>query len=176
MGTIWPSESVSTSQPKWNARGSNWRIAGTGHTDVPVLLFPSTISVNWPAMWRNYLRPEFLTPSDSTLSRDYRLLWLADFCAFRNEIQVSSFLRTHAYLIDIIFEAIAHVTTTFPTEVTLELEIFVDPEAEDRPQLFLLVGDFYNADRTVQLLEKLYDEWWLDAMPRARGKMTIGLA
>lgn len=137
--------------------------------------YETLISVGHFRGWESFLPDEAITKADTILARSARLALLNGWCTFRNETLVSSYLRSNAYLIDLTFEAITEVRLAFPLEVSFELEVMVDPESENPPHLFLLIGQTGDPDPAIDALEAFYDHWWLDNLSRARGMMTVGL-
>ncbi len=70
----------------------------------------------------------------------------------------------------------AQVARIFGPDVPLVLEVIPNPEAVDAlPELFLYIQTRLPVHEARARLEKLDDEWWLDALPGADGRLNIAL-
>lgn len=92
-----------------------------------------------------------------------------------DDVSVSRFLRENPFLLDLLIEAHKKIQQYFGPHTQVTLEVFTDPEAEDFQQLFALVHASPPLEEEDDPLENLYDEWWLDTLPAALGKMIISV-
>lgn len=92
---------------------------------------------------------------------------------FRRPPEVSSFLQAHPFLLPLLVEAHEKVTEYFEPSTKPILEAITDPEAEDSQELFVLIPTHDTPEEALSRLDRLDQEWWLDVLPQARGKMTI---
>lgn len=87
---------------------------------------------------------------------------------------VIRFLKENTYLIDLILDARAKLADFFGDATPLRLELVQYPD-EGTADLYLFVQTSLTAKETLPVLDQFEEEWWLDALPRARCKMTIKL-
>jgi hypothetical protein len=93
---------------------------------------------------------------------------------FRKSSEVSYFLEEHPFLTPLLREAYSHIRKYFPSS-TLFLEVVADPEARDEEQLVVFVAVNQDPDEASKALDQFDKDWWLDALERARDKLTITL-
>lgn len=111
----------------------------------------------------------------STVLEEERLIVsLAKLYSF-DDVSVGSFLRENSFLLPFLIETHGKIQEHFGPHVDVTLEVFTDPEAEDSQQLFALIHTGLPLEDEEDILENLYDEWWLDALPAARGKLVISV-
>jgi hypothetical protein len=58
----------------------------------------------------------------------------------------------------------------------LRLEVATDPEVAGVTHLVLSINQDGSVDRALNRLRRFDDDWWLDQIHRARGKLVITLA
>jgi len=72
-------------------------------------------------------------------------------------------------------EALARLSELFPQGTfALVVESFFDQHSPDT-HLYLVVTTSQQPDEALALLERFDNEWWLDALPRSRGIMSVTL-
>lgn len=93
---------------------------------------------------------------------------------FKEPAEIIEFLEKNPFLIPLILEAHPHIRKHFP-ESRLYLNIVLDPEINN-DQLAILISrpDNLNAEERIDTLERIDDDWWLDAEKLAQEKMFIG--
>ena len=103
---------------------------------------------------------------------------LKRFYVFRGT-DILEFLEKHPFLVTLLLEAPDRIRQYFP-DSPLFLEVVTDPEAGSRDDDMLWIyidrGDITDSEEAIDTLEQIDDdEWWLDAEPRAKGKMFFNL-
>jgi hypothetical protein len=94
--------------------------------------------------------------------------------AFRGDVQALT--DDSPQLLPLLLEARQHVERVFGSDVPTVLEVVQNPEAADAsPELFAYIQTTLPVPEAREKLEKLDDEWWLDALPRAEGRLNIAL-
>lgn len=92
---------------------------------------------------------------------------------FRRPREVSTFLQAHPFLLPLLVEAHRKIAEYFDPSAKSILEVITDLESEGGRELFVLVPTHDTPEEALSRLERLDQEWWLDVLPQARGKMTI---
>lgn len=115
------------------------------------------------------------SPSSTPLEQERLIGRLTKLYTFRDYVPVSRFLRENVFLLDLFLEAHEEIQRYFVPGTQVGLEVFTDPEAEDSRQLVALIRTSLPLQEEVDLLDAFYEGWWLDALPRARYKLHIGL-
>lgn len=90
--------------------------------------------------------------------------------------EVAEFVRRHPHLEAILEEARTRIGAAFGPDVRVRFEVFRDPEreADTEGTLFALVDvSALDPDEARLRRDRLWDGWWLDALPRARGDLVI---
>lgn len=130
--------------------------------------FPSSLST------LDLSRFDWRTGSFSTVLEQERWIEsLAGLYSFDDGVSVGRFLRENPFLLTLLMETRKKIQEYFGLEVEATLEVFTDPEAEDSRELFVLIHTGLSSDEEANLLESFYDEWWLDALPAAQGKLVV---
>ena len=96
---------------------------------------------------------------------------LEELYIFDNPKEIKNFLLTNSYLIDILFEAPAHIERIFGMAL-FHLELHHDPE-EGWDELFIVIRSLYKAEEAIVLENRLAEEWFLDRMKETNGKLNI---
>jgi hypothetical protein len=76
--------------------------------------------------------------------------------------------------IPLLREAYTHIRKYFLSS-KLFLEVVADPEAKDEEQLVVFIAANHDPDEASEALNRLDEDWWLDAMERAQDKLSITL-
>jgi hypothetical protein len=122
-------------------------------------------------------QPPFKTTQSGQEAGAAAILWIQSMVEplyhFRRPREVSDFLQTHVYLLPLLVEAHKKVAEYFELPAKPILEVISDPESEGDQQLFLLIPTYHAPQQALFRLDQLDQEWWLDVLPQARGKMTI---
>ncbi|GAB4409007.1 MAG: hypothetical protein Kow00106_02340 [Anaerolineae bacterium] len=92
---------------------------------------------------------------------------------FRDHRAVSGFLQAHPFLLPLLVDARRKIAEYFELPAMPILDVISDPESEGDQELFLLIPTYHSPEQVLRYLDRLDQEWWLDVLPQARGKMTI---
>ena len=91
---------------------------------------------------------------------------------FREREEVLWFLERYPFLVPLLLEAYYEIEKYFPHSQVF-LEVVTDPEAIDDYQLIAFIATNFGPDEAVDRLEQFDEDWWLDALNRAQGKLCI---
>lgn len=110
--------------------------------------------------------------ANSTLDRT-EIESLEKLYSFKEPQAVYNFLESYPFLVPLLQEAQVEIRKHFPNS-RLFLKYVTDPEISN-PELAIYITRPENMDveERIDLLERLDDDWWLDAEPRSQGKMFI---
>ncbi len=86
---------------------------------------------------------------------------------------VAQFLQENAFLNDLLVEIRDWVSKVFGAATSVRLDLLDDPEFRGEPQLYVVILTPLAAEAALALQARLDDEWWLDNLERARGKLNI---
>ena len=91
-----------------------------------------------------------------------------------HSLDVINFLENNPFLVPILLEARGQIHKYFPNS-HLYLQSINDPEF-DNPQLavYIVRPENMNSEKLLDTLDRLEDDWWMDAEGRSQGKMFIG--
>jgi len=91
--------------------------------------------------------------------------------------RVLDFLSTHSYLMPILVGAHERVTAEFQGS-RLFLRVVTDPDGmgpNNTDELVASIATDLEPLEAIGRLDRIDDDWWLDALPSARGKLIIDL-
>lgn len=86
---------------------------------------------------------------------------LEKFYIFKNTEEIVAFIGTHVFLLDILFRIPKWIESLFGNSVKIHLELHKDPE-ENFEGLFIIIKTNLSPEESLNLLDRLDEEWWLD--------------
>ncbi len=92
--------------------------------------------------------------------------------AVRDRETVERFLARHRFLVPVLGEARHSIAAIFGPETPVRLELVTDPEEGDSA-LFARIETTLPVPAALDRLNRLSDDWWLDALPAAQGFLHI---
>jgi hypothetical protein len=92
----------------------------------------------------------------------------------RNNEAADCFLKGHQYLEPILEEAADRIDDYFPGS-PLVLEVVNDPESTEDRQLVLFIVTDLGPAQAMERLDRFDEDWWVDALDKAQGKLCITL-
>jgi hypothetical protein len=110
---------------------------------------------------------------DSHQEQENKIQSLFHIYQLRDDRSVNDFIRENPFLIELLFESNQKIKEHFGSDVQVILELLVDPEAGDYRELFALVLTELKPEEALERLEKLDNEWWLEASSLAKGLLNI---
>ncbi|MBC7259156.1 MAG: hypothetical protein H5T65_07895 [Chloroflexi bacterium] len=87
--------------------------------------------------------------------------------------EVVQFLGAYPFLAPLLIEARRKIAEVFGHASRVVLEVITDPEAPADRELFAFVQADLPPDEALQKLNQLDQEWWLDKIDEAQGKLCI---
>ncbi len=112
--------------------------------------------------------------TEQAVQRDVE--WLRQRMSFRDEPEVSRYLRLHPEVVAVLTEALDRLPSFFASDTPMVLDPSVDPEEED--DVTTLIALFQTPLDPVQampLLDRFNQSWWLEASRGVDGGFTFGL-
>lgn len=91
---------------------------------------------------------------------------------FRDGVEVMGVIEKYPFLASLLINAYEKVLSYFPAP-QLFLDVISDPEASDDRRLALYIATNLTPREAVEKLEQFDEDWWLDAIDGARGKLII---
>lgn len=92
---------------------------------------------------------------------------------FEDEKAVREFLKRHQALVPLLPEVAQQLSRYFDEQALPRLELVPDYEGDGEPELFVIVTTSLPIDEALARLRRFDDEWWLRAMDRAHGKLSV---
>ncbi len=109
---------------------------------------------------------------DSSSSEQATIDLLDRLFTFNDYMQVNNFLRKNTYLFPLLLETYEKIKSSFPDAISLALKVKTDGVSEHE-KLYVIINSF--SEDNYRILDELDDNWWIDAMPRAKSKLNIDL-
>lgn len=142
---------------------------------------PAAIRFNrQPASRFSYHLIGFSTPNfdeslaaSSEATKEIEIERLAKDYQFKDYAAVRSFLNSHSDLLLLLRAAHHKIKTLFGYDTEIALEVFTDPDSDDSHKLFALIYTALPVDEALAQLDRLDQEWWLDAATRANGLLNL---
>ncbi len=88
---------------------------------------------------------------------------------------VESYLDKHPSLYDLVIEARQEITTHFDSGTPVLLDVAVDPEGINDPELVLRVQTKLPVNLAMERLAAFDQAWWLPNLRRSQQRLTIDL-
>lgn len=111
--------------------------------------------------------------ASSEANKEIEIERLAKDYQFKDYAAVWAFLNSRTELLLLLREAHHKIKTVFGYDTEIALEVFTDPESDDGQKLFALIFTALPVDEALAQLERLDQEWWLDAAERAKGLLNF---
>lgn len=92
--------------------------------------------------------------------------------AFDGRQEVFVYLDRHPHLVPLLVDVATAVQRFFPADDELVLHVIDDADTQTE-QLYAIVRTILPPDEAEARLDRLDEEWWLDAVELARGNFTI---
>jgi len=93
--------------------------------------------------------------------------------AVRGPAAVAAWLEAHPYLVPLLCEARDQIDAAFGPHTHVALEVIEDAEVEDDRKLWALIAVESAAEEADDRFDRLLEQWWLDALPRAQGQLAL---
>jgi hypothetical protein len=128
-------------------------------------------------MAKQYKNREDGMPGESPDSPHLWIGPLADLYQFKDYARVEAFLTAHPSLEKLLIEAHGKIREYFGSDASAALEVFTDYEGDDgdKGPLFAIIDSSLPPDEAFDRLDRLDEEWWLDALPRGEGNLIVSL-
>lgn len=156
-------------------RGTTWVVGGrrASAAESSALHLSADSSLSLTA--REFPRPRTWHESGASIVRDYELQvqMISAWYDFAERDEVVRFLGSHPFLAPLLIEARLKIAEVFGHASRVVLEVITDPEAPADRQLFAFVQTDLPPDEALQKLNQLDQEWWLDKLDEAQGKLCI---
>ena len=97
------------------------------------------------------------------LSRDYG----------DNDSNLAEFLGEHPDLFGLLHEARGKIREYFGSDAKVQLDLTADPDDRSSHELFVRIISKLRTKEALHILDRLDEEWWLDASLASHGNMNI---
>ncbi len=114
------------------------------------------------------------TRSATTRVREFELDAIERFFVVDDRSAVRSFVIQRPFLVPLLFEAYQEISLYFGN-ASLQLKLITDPEDDSR-RLTVTIMTSLSPDDAVERLQQLDEQWWLDALGRTRGALSISIS
>lgn len=94
---------------------------------------------------------------------------------FRDGEEVAAYLERHPWIASVLLDALDRIPEFFGDEAPVALEVFWDPEDAGHEALYALIQTGLPPDEALRQLKRFDEGWWLSALDRVRGDLTISL-
>ena len=122
----------------------------------------------------DYLQDEG-DPADVLIFSDGQIGRLRKRYEFRGRAAVEDFLRENPFLVSLLSDAFVSIRKYFGSGTRAVLQVIKDPEAQADRRLFVFIPTRLRPKEARIRLKSLDKGWWINALPEARGKVTISL-
>ena len=92
---------------------------------------------------------------------------------YRRPMEVKGYIKAYPFLVPLLVEAYDKIGEYFGSNPAVVLEVVTDPEADDDRELFAFIQTNCAPEEALDRLNRLDQEWWLDASDRSEGKLCI---
>ncbi len=141
-------------------------LSASGVASSFTLVMSSILSLP-QSQWRGGVFADILAPSEE------RIELLAELYQFKDYVAVATFLRESPFLAGLLLEAYERIKGHFGSDTQVALEVLTDPEVENSRELFALVRTRLSPDEALSRLNRLDEEWWLEASFQACCRLNI---
>jgi len=100
--------------------------------------------------------------------------WIEQAYHLQDRDEVLCFLEAYPFLVPLLLEAYDNIQAYFP-DSSLSLAVVEEADDTSEPQLVLHIRTPDTPEEAFMALNELDEDWWLDALPFARGHMFINV-
>ncbi|MDF9540337.1 hypothetical protein P5750_08690 [Bacillus cereus] len=122
------------------------------------------------------------TPSTSTLSTweendpsQLTMKLINNIFVINNYKDITEFLNANDFLLGLILRARMVIYTQFTEKPKLELRLEDTDETPNAKKLYIIIHSNLDLEDAYQHLQKVDENWWINASSIAKGKMNIDL-
>lgn len=94
---------------------------------------------------------------------------------FKDGPAVNKFVRENAFLTELLLEAREKIREYFGEDVSAALDVVKERDAKSSGRLFVFILTTLRPKEAVARLDALDNDWWLAALAKAQGKVTIDI-
>ena len=120
---------------------------------------------------------EYSTVLTEPITRYEEIIGVLSNYTFKDEleqIEIIHFICDNWFLALVLSEAFEMVKTVFGDDVTLVLELFIDPEDVDESvELFIVIRTRHELKVALEKLDILFDNWFVNKMEQNRGLLNV---
>jgi len=180
--TVWenlPREAALRFDIDWSAmfQDSGWYIVYSQNVDPmqPQQLLNIPVGSSFADPSRHYnLQQMGLFKAMSWRLTEEQFQALGSFYDFEGDEEVIDFISNYPFLYELLMDAIPVFQKCFSPDMRIDLVLRTDPE-EDFQELFGYIHQPGPIDETQSSLERFDDEWFLENLGRAQGKLNFNL-
>ena len=99
---------------------------------------------------------------------------LATKYTFHNSFETTKFIKNNSFLVPLLLEA-EKVIREYFTDDELFLEVIHDAEDIDFEELIIFIHTNLSPKEALDRLDKIDEEWWIDASIKSKGKLNINI-
>jgi len=99
---------------------------------------------------------------------------LATKYTFHNSFETTKFIKNNSFLVPLLLEA-EKVIREYFTDEELFLEVIHDAEDIDFEELIIFIHTNLSPKEALDRLDKIDEEWWIDASIKSKGKLNINI-
>ncbi len=93
--------------------------------------------------------------------------------SYRRPDEVKKYIKAYPFLVPLLVEAYDKIGEYFGSNPAVILEVVTDPEADDYRELFAFIQTNFAPEEVLDRINRLDQEWGLDASHRSDGKLCI---
>lgn len=142
---------------------------------LPALSFRHQSATRFRNRWSGVERARFeqSLAASTEANKESEIEQLAKDYQFKDYAAVRSFLSSHSELLMVLHQGHHKVKDIFGFDTEIALEVFTDPESDTGQKLFALIYTALPVDTALAQLERLDQEWWLEASIQANGFLNF---
>ncbi len=90
-----------------------------------------------------------------------------------SDSNLAEFLGEHPDLVGLLHEARQKIREYFGSDAKFQLDLTADPDDRSSRELFVRIISNLRTKEALRILDRLDEEWWLDASGASHGNMNI---
>jgi hypothetical protein len=90
-----------------------------------------------------------------------------------NDSNLAEFMGEHPDLFGLLHEAREKIREYFGSDAKVQLDLTADPDDRSSHELFVRIISKLRTKEALHILDRLDEEWWLDASLASHGNMNI---
>lgn len=101
---------------------------------------------------------------------------LSFFNSVEEPFKVRQYFTENQKTLDLLYEVISHFKDSFDSDTLYSIGILDNSEEDEMPQIYVNAESNKDVDILFGQLDSFYENWWIEKINKAEGKLVFGIS